>query len=315
VNEFSNPESNNSSGGFPPKPVITERKQNVVRRSVISLLFYTLLFYFIFDRNLSYISAIMAAIIIHELGHLLLMRKFNYGDPKLFIIPLLGAFTSGKKQSVSQRELCLILLGGPVPGIIIGCVLYWINKELKSDALSMLSNSFLIINLLNLLPFYPLDGGRLLETMFYKERHAIRLAFGIIAIVVLLILCLIMFNLLLLVIPIFVGLDLFSEIKHQKIRDYLREERINLNTDYESLPDKDYWLIRDCLIFSFPKQYSGLVPGKYEYSLMEPLLIRQISTILFFNLKPDLKGPGKVILLVSYLFALIAPLFLLLMLR
>jgi stage IV sporulation protein FB len=292
---------------FPPKPEVVEKSQNALRRSLISLFIYALLFYFLFERNIAYIAAILVVIIIHEMGHFIFMKIFNYSNVKIFIVPLLGAFTSGKKQRVSQMQLCLIILGGPVPGIIIGCILYWMNIDLKHDTITMLANSFLIINLLNCLPFYPLDGGRLIETLFFKENHIIRLVFGIISMMALLILFLVFFSPVLLIIPVLIGLELYNENKHQKIRDYLKQEKINYRTDYAALPDKDYWLIRDCLIFSFPKKYASLVPGKYEYSILEPLIIQHINSVLQVNLDSDLKPFHRFLVVLFYLLLFVAP--------
>jgi stage IV sporulation protein FB len=161
-------ESTSSNMLYPPKPVLIEKSKNALSRSLIGLLVYALLFYFIFDQNLAYIAAILLVIIIHEMGHFLFMRLFNYKNVKIFIVPLLGAFTSGKKQQVSQWQLSLIILGGPVPGIFIGTLLYWLNRDWNNETVQMLANTFLVINLLNSLPVYPLDGGRLIETLFLK---------------------------------------------------------------------------------------------------------------------------------------------------
>jgi len=162
VDDFTDSDQSINSGVYPPKPILVTKKQNALTRSIISLLLYALMFYFIFDQNIVYIAAILLVIIIHEMGHFLFMKLFNYSNVKIFIVPLLGAFTTGKKQQVSQAQLSLIILAGPLPGIIIGCVLYFLNKDIQSETLKMLSNSFLLINLLNCLPFYPLDGGRLI---------------------------------------------------------------------------------------------------------------------------------------------------------
>ena len=135
-------EPDNSSHLYPRKPVLVERQQNALMRSLISLFIYALLFYFIFDRNLAYIAAILLVIIVHEMGHFAMMKLFNYSNVKIFIIPLLGAYTSGSKQQVSQGQLSLIILAGPVPGILIGCLLFFYNRDLHNETLTMLSNTF-----------------------------------------------------------------------------------------------------------------------------------------------------------------------------
>ena len=156
---------------FPPKPVLAEKQSNNLTRSIISLFIYGLLFYFLFDRNIAYIAAVLVVLLIHEFGHFFAMKLYNYQNVKLFIIPLVGAFVSGKKQSVSQKHMSIIILAGPVPGIIIGTALYIINRNYNNETLKMLSNVFIFINIFNLLPIYPLDGGRLLENLFIKNNY------------------------------------------------------------------------------------------------------------------------------------------------
>jgi stage IV sporulation protein FB len=304
-----------STGGFPPKPQVTERNQNALIRSLISLFIYGLFFYFLFDHNITYIAAILLVIIIHEMGHFLFMKLFSYSNVKIFIVPLLGAFTSGKKQQVSQWQLSVIILAGPVPGIVIGSLLLWLNKDLHNDTVRMLSNAFLVINLLNCLPFYPLDGGRLIETLFFKENYTIRLVFSIISMIALLLLFVYFLSPVLLIVPALIGLELYNENKHQKIRDYLKHERINYRIDYNGLPDKNYWLIRDCLLLSFPKKYIGVMPGKHEYSLAEPLIVQHINKILQVNLKADLNLFKQMFVLLFYIFIFIAPIILVLLNR
>jgi stage IV sporulation protein FB len=307
IPEQDNNEQTSNTGGFPAKPIVLEKKQNALSRSLISLFIYALLFYFLFNQNVTYIAAILLVLIIHEMGHFLFMKLFKYSNVKIFIVPLLGAFTSGKKQQVSQWQLSLIILAGPVPGILIGTFLFWLNKDLQNETLTMLSNTFLVINLLNCLPFHPLDGGRLIETLFFKENHTIRLVFGIISIVAMLFVFLFLQSPFLLIVPVFVALELYNENKHQKIRNYLRQEKINYFTDYANLPDKDYWLIRDCLVLSFHKKYSVINPGKHNYSTLEPLIIQHINLVLQVNLKFDLNIFKRLLVLLFYVLIFVAP--------
>ncbi len=284
-----------------------ERKQNALQRSLLSLFIYALLFYLFFDQNLTYVAAILVVLIIHEMGHFLLMRRYGYSNVKIFIIPLLGALTSGNKQQVSQKQLSFIILAGPVPGILLGMLLYYLNLEWNNENVKILAYSFLIINLLNCLPFHPLDGGRLIETLFFKDNFIIHMVFGILSIMVLLLMAIFAQSFILVLVPFFIALELYNESKYQKIREYLKQEKINYRVDYASLPDRDYWLMRDCLIFSFPKKYSSLAPGRYEYSILEGIIIQHISAVLQTNLVPDLKGFRKLLVLLFYLAIFIGP--------
>ena len=292
---------------YPPKPEVIERNQSSVTRSLLSLFLYALLFYFIFEANVSYIASVLLVIIVHELGHFAFMRLFHYSNVKIFIVPLLGAFTSGVKQQMSQRQLSLVILGGPVPGIVIACVLIWFNREWQNDQIKMLYQTFLVINILNCLPFHPLDGGRLVETLFFKENFVIRLAFGIFSILAMLMMFVFLMSPILLIVPVFIGIELYNENKLNKIRKYLQEEKVDVYVEYNDLSDKHYWLIRDCLLLSFPKKYRGLQAGQYEYSIYESLLIQQTKAVLQPNLKFDMGVFAKIMTMVFYLFIIIAP--------
>lgn len=298
-----------STGGFPPKPVLAERNENSLVRSLISLGIYFLLFYFLFERNIAYIAAILVVILIHEFGHLLAMKAFKYSNVKIFILPLIGALTSGKKQNVSQLQLSIIILAGPLPGIIIACALYYLNNSMNDETVKMLANSFLFLNLFNLLPIFPLDGGRLLETLFFKQNHIIRLVFGIISIMVLTVLFLLS-NPIMLIIPAMMGIELFNENKNEKIREYLRSERINVNQEYKDISDKDYWLIRDCILFNFGKKFGGIQPGVYQYSPLEPVLVQHMNSVLQVNMLYDMGLLKRILFVIVYVAAIILPLLL-----
>jgi Zn-dependent protease len=294
-------------GEYPAKPELQENSKNSWTRSVFSLLIYMVLFYLLFDQNIAYIAAITVVVIIHELGHLLAMKIFNYSNVKIFFIPLIGAFTSGKKQEVSQKQLSIIILAGPLPGLIIACILYYFNKDLKSDTVKMLANCFLFINLFNLSPIYPLDGGRIVETLFFKQNYYIRLVFGIISIILLAVIFA-SASTIMIIVPIMMGIELFNESKNQKIRNILKSENINYHQEYNALTNKEYWLIRDCILFAYPKKFAGLQPGVYQYTIIEPLIIQQVNTILQINMINDLNVFKQILFLFIYLASFIVPL-------
>ncbi len=290
---------------FPPKPVVAETQQNNMTRSLVSLLLYGVLFYFLFDQNIAYIAALLVVLLIHEFGHFAAMKLYNYQNVKLFIVPLLGAFVSGKKHSVSQKQMSIILLAGPVPGIIIGTILFMIHRSQPNETIKMLANVFIFINIFNLLPIYPLDGGRLLENLFIKNNHGIRLVFTILSILFLITIITLSGNIIMVIIPAIMVFELINEIKNQKIRDYLDGERIQYHVEYENLSDKNYWLIRDCILFSFQKKYGGVQPGKHDYSVIEGMLMTHVMKVLRPEFNKDMSVFQKVLFLLIYGFFLI----------
>ncbi len=288
-----------------PKPILEQDTKNWVRKSIISLAIYAIFFYFIFNQDLIYIAAVLVVLMIHEMGHFFAMKAFNYTNVKLFVLPMLGAYVTGKKSIISQRQMSIVILAGPLPGIIIGFCLLMSTIFYPNERLQMLGNIFFVLNLFNLLPFMPLDGGRLLETLFINHNHTIRVIFTILSIIVLAGISIATTNIIFLIIPVSMVFDLIMEIKNQKIRDYLSQEQINYTTDYADLPDRDYWTIRDCVLLSFSKRYASVEAGVQKYSLLEGGIIQHISSILKTPFIKDVKTLEKMAIMFTYILFLI----------
>jgi len=285
--------------------MLVQDKKNWIRKSLFSLLIYAFLFYVIFDQDIIYIAALLVVLMIHEMGHFFAMKFYNYNNVKLFVLPLLGAFVSGKKSVISQRQMSVVILAGPLPGIIIGFCLLMSTIYYPNPRIEMLGNIFFILNLFNLLPFAPLDGGKLLETLFIHQNYIIGLVFTIISIIIITLLAILSQSIILLIIPAFMVFELIMKMKNQKIREYLDQEHINYVTDYDHLKDSSYWLIRDCILLSFNKRYAGIQAGVHKYSVLEVGLIQHVLAILETPFIRDIKTLGKIALMFLYVFFLL----------
>src|SRR5688500_17973675 len=139
---------------YPPKYYKEEQPANIWLRSLTSLALYLILDYYIFP---SYIMLLLitAIVIFHELGHFFAMKYYRYSDLGIFFIPLLGAYVSGTKRKVSQKQSAIILLAGPLPGIILGIILYLADQNssgmyLFDISVSRIALLLIILNLINL---------------------------------------------------------------------------------------------------------------------------------------------------------------------
>ncbi|MES2567598.1 MAG: site-2 protease family protein [Bacteroidota bacterium] len=305
VNESNEQFDDHKHNAVLPKPVFIQDKKNWVRRSLISLLIYGFLFYTIFDQDIIYIAAVLVVLMIHELGHFFAMKIYHYNDVKLFVLPLLGAYVSGTKSKISQRQMSVVILSGPIPGIIIGFCLLLSTISYPNERLEMLGNIFFVLNLFNLLPFVPLDGGRLLETLFVNQNHTIRTVFTIISIIMMTLLAILSQSIILLILPAFMIFDLIMKVKNQKIKEYLNHEKINYITDYSDLPDTSYWTIRDCIILSFNKRYGGVQAGEHKYNILEGSLMQHVISILEIPFIKDIKTFGKIFMVLLYIFFMV----------
>ena len=130
---------------------------------------------------------ILLVLVIHELGHYLGMKAFGYKNIQMFFIPLMGAAVSGTGRNVAAWKKALVTLMGPLPGIVIGLGLAVGCLISANMALMPYALMFLVLNLLNLLPIFPLDGGRFLHEVLFSRSRYLELTMNILATAALLI--------------------------------------------------------------------------------------------------------------------------------
>ena len=154
----------------------TNTLNNLIWFAVSLFLFYQL---GLFGNSSYNIWLIIVVLLIHEAGHYLAMRAFGYLDVKIFFIPLFGAATSGTPTNQTCIKETIVSLSGPMPGIFIGIILGLLYFETKNDLWLQAARMFLLINAFNLLPLFPLDGGRVFENLFSWKTQWLEIMFKI----------------------------------------------------------------------------------------------------------------------------------------
>lgn len=112
----------------------------------------------------------IAALMLHEGGHLLAMKLFGYRDLALLFLPFLGALATAHKQNASLSQKFWISLAGPLPGLLLGLGLLVLTQGQESGWLVEAGWVLVGLNLFNLLPIYPLDGGQIADLLVFS-RH------------------------------------------------------------------------------------------------------------------------------------------------
>ena len=291
---------------YPQKPQ-DEAAQQSLGRSVISIVIFIGAFYLIFKWEITYVFILAFVILVHELGHYVAMRIFKYKDLSIFFIPLVGAFASGSKERISQRQDVIILLAGPVPGIILGVFLYYFGLRDQNEFLLRTSNILILINLFNLLPIMPLDGGRVIKNLFFESSQIINSIFIILSILVLCYISISSESYFLLIIPFFLIMQLTSQSRAKKVKQSLAAKGIDTDKSWDELSDRDYWLIR-AEIISHSKLYSrDISPDEYIVSEKETQIIRQVKSIIRKKPEKDLRIWGKILIAFFCLLMFIVP--------
>jgi len=302
---------NEASTVYPPKFQKPEQTTNIWLRSFASLALYLILGYYIFP-SYKMLLLITAIVMFHELGHFFAMKYFRYSDLGIFFIPLLGAYVSGTKREVSQKQSAIILLAGPLPGIIIGIILYLLDNNstglyLWDISLTRIAFLMIILNLINLFPIYPLDGGQLLNRLFLDEESIIGKIFILLSSALL---CWFAFKNHMYVLLIFPGLllvRLFSDSKLDAVEKKIEMEGIDIDRSYNDLSDEDYWKIRNILVEDHPPFRDIPSAPPYEYSVREDKIMAVIQSLLHRHLIQDVSIAGKIFILLIWVAAIASP--------
>ena len=294
---------------YPPKPEAVERtadSKDSVARSIVSLVLFIAIFYFFFDVEIKFIFIVVAALIIHELGHFMAMEKFGYRNLKIFFVPLLGAYVSGEKKDISQKQKLLVLMAGPIPGIIFGFGFIAAYYFTEHDNFAMMASVFLYLNAFNLIPVTPLDGGHIIETLFFSSNRLFQLIFIFISTVALIFVSFYFELYVLLFVSFLLGGKVLNQFLVYRVRRILIKKGFNLDIEYEEMTDEQYWTMRDVIIRK-AKVFKSITPGNYTIDVREPVILSLIRGMIGKRNEAKLGFWGKFLFFAVWLIFLLVP--------
>ena len=101
--------------------------------------------------------------LLHEMGHSFMAGKLGYRLKEVVLYPF-GAVVGGNVEGLKRKDEILVAIAGPILSLSVALffvALWWIFPDLYAFTDVVVSVN-LSVGLVNLLPCYPLDGGRIL---------------------------------------------------------------------------------------------------------------------------------------------------------
>jgi Zn-dependent protease len=104
-------------------------------------------------------------LLVHELGHVIEAKRQGLPVSAPMFIPFLGALIMLKQLPDNAWNEAKVAIAGPILGGL-GCAVVWaIGESTDSDLLVALAFTGFLLNLFNLAPISPLDGGRIVAAV------------------------------------------------------------------------------------------------------------------------------------------------------
>jgi Zn-dependent protease len=104
-------------------------------------------------------------LLVHEMGHVIQLRREGIKASAPLFIPFLGAVVGAKSLGDDAAAEARVGLAGPILGSIGAAAVMVAGFALNSHLLQALAFTGFFLNLFNLLPVTPLDGGRAFAAM------------------------------------------------------------------------------------------------------------------------------------------------------
>ncbi len=132
-------------------------------------------------QGLLFVLILFACVVLHELGHALTARRFGIRTRSITLLPI-GGVASMEKIPEDPKQEMLVAIAGPLVNVAIAALIWlWLvlndiaPPDTSQNATAMLGSpavflySLLSINLIlaifNMLPAFPMDGGRVLRAV------------------------------------------------------------------------------------------------------------------------------------------------------
>lgn len=146
--------------------------------AVVSMASYAYLF------TWKFAIMIMVLLFVHEYGHILAMKRCGLKTKGIYFIPFLGAAAVTEEMFKNRRDEAYIAIMGPIFGFVLSGITLVVYIVTHNALFGAAAGWMAMINLFNLLPINPLDGGRIVKSIAFSVNSKFGYRFLAIGIIV-----------------------------------------------------------------------------------------------------------------------------------
>ena len=301
-------EQHHPSDWYEPKPVLEKVKvRSNWGMTLFSVLLFALSFLYIFSDELDFVFYLVLVLFLHEFGHYLMMKQFKYEDLRMLFIPLMGAFVQGSKKQYSQKESFLVIAAGPFPGVVFGLTLLFLAQHYQQTWLLELSFLFLFLNVINLLPIDPLDGGQLFKLFVREKRDLFLLIFALLSSLLMISVGYLIDSWILLAFGFLMSFKVRSFQRNYQLRQILDRQGLDYELNYEDLTDQEYHQLKAVLLDENPKLRTM---QELHGEAAQEVIASHVNAVLSVPIRRDASLAFRIILIALWLLLVSLPVFL-----
>jgi len=290
---------------YPEKPFIEKVKvESNWGLTAFSIVLFVGVFLLVFNDQLQFVLFLILVLFIHEMGHYAFMKLYKYENVRMLFIPLMGAFVQGTKDKYSQKQSFIVVSAGPFPGLYLGVVLLILSSIYKFDWFVELSFLFLFLNVINLLPIDPLDGGQLFKLMVNRKRDLFLLIFALLSSLTLIGFGFLINSWMMIGFGFIMAIKIRSIQRNYIIRKKLDQLNVNYISTYEELPNRSYALIRDVVIEETPTLRKYL---EISEESNDDVLASHVNSVLIAPITYDVSKFVKFFFVLFWVFSISLP--------
>jgi len=112
---------------------------------------------------------IISVIVFHEYGHLWAMKRSGMKTKGMYLIPFVGGVAVGDKASSHWQQVFIAMMG-PVFGLAMSLAFFAAYLITENHFVGLVASISALVNVFNLLPVLPLDGGQVVKAMVFSGR-------------------------------------------------------------------------------------------------------------------------------------------------